>query len=175
MGWLKLVGFLLVLHTAEAAEIDHVSVMYKQGVYSIEVDVAINAEFKKVRTIIDDYDRLDRISTVIIDSSLIGHPEAELIRRRLIAKTCILYFCFKVTAVGDIQEFAAHSESLFQYFLSNRCTPSVVLGWKGVSSKDNGVEACLQSCGNGRKNNYRDCEQAKGKALLCRSVFSSLW
>ena len=104
MGRLKLVWFLLVLHTAEAAEINHASVMYKQGVYRIEVDVAINAEIKKVRIIIDDYDRLDRLSTAIIDSTLIDNPEAELIRHRITGKTCILFFCFKAIVVGDIQE-----------------------------------------------------------------------
>ncbi len=106
---IKISRYLLVLcillcHPVSAGEIQSSSISYQQGVYKLAIDVIIDAQFEAVYGIVTDYERLHRLSKSFIESALIETAEPDTKRRRLVLRSCILFFCFKLIIVEDIQE-----------------------------------------------------------------------
>jgi hypothetical protein len=87
-----------------AGEIQQASVEHKDGVYTLELDVVVASQFAPVHAIIRNSENLDQISDVLIETSLLGDADAEIKRRRLVVKTCILFFCFTAKMVEDVWE-----------------------------------------------------------------------
>lgn len=87
-----------------AGQVNHSSVDYKAGVYSLSLDVEIDAAFETVREIVTDYANLDQLSNMLIESAMISSPDDKFKRRLLVARTCILFFCRNVRMVEDIEE-----------------------------------------------------------------------
>ncbi len=54
--------------------------------------------------IITDYANIHRISNLLRDSSRLDAPQENGIRRRLVSKICILFFCFESEIVEDVEE-----------------------------------------------------------------------
>lgn len=87
-----------------AGQVNHSSVDYKAGVYSLSLDVEIDAAFEIVRLIVTDYASLDQLSNMLIESAMISSPDDKLKRRLLVVRTCILFFCRNVRMVEEIEE-----------------------------------------------------------------------
>jgi hypothetical protein len=87
-----------------AGEIQHAKVQHKKGVYILELDVVVASRYEPVLALVTDYEHLNRISEVLIETSLISEANAEIKRRRLVVKTCILVFCFTARMVEDVWE-----------------------------------------------------------------------
>lgn len=108
---IKISRYLLVLcvvicHPVSAGEIQSSSISYQQGVYKLAIDVIIDAQFEAVYEIVTDNERLHRLSKSFIESALIETSKPDTKRRRLVLRSCILFFCFKLTIVEDIQEIS---------------------------------------------------------------------
>jgi hypothetical protein len=87
-----------------AGELQQAAVSHKDGVYILELDVIVSSSYDAVHAIVTDYDQLHLISEVLIETSLLSEPNAEIKRRKLVARTCILVFCFTATMVEDVWE-----------------------------------------------------------------------
>ncbi|MBT7952609.1 MAG: hypothetical protein HN764_13350 [Gammaproteobacteria bacterium] len=96
--------FLFVIKTVSAGEIQQAEVLHKDGVYILDLKVKLSAPFEPVHAIVTDYDQLHVISEVLIETSLLSEPDAEIKRRRLVVRTCILFFCFTAKMVEDVWE-----------------------------------------------------------------------
>lgn len=101
---LLLYAGLLWFPGSEAGTVRNSDVRYNDGVYSVEMDMEIEADIGAVRAIITDYADIHRVSNLLTGSSLMDAPEEGGIRRRLAAKICILFFCFKSEIVEDVEE-----------------------------------------------------------------------
>lgn len=90
--------------TVYAGQVHDASVDYKDGVYSLKLDVEIEGDFEAVRAIVTDYDNLEQLNDTFIESTMISTPDNSLKRRRIIASSCFLIFCFKIKIVEDVEE-----------------------------------------------------------------------
>ncbi len=77
---------------------------YKDGVYILNLNVKLTSPFEPVHAIVTDYDQLHLISDVLIETSLLSAPDAEIKRRRLVTRTCIFIFCFTAKMIEDVWE-----------------------------------------------------------------------
>jgi hypothetical protein len=96
--------FLFVIKTVSAGDIQQAEVSHKDGVYILDLKVKLSAPFDPVHAIVTDYDQLHLISEVLIETSLLSEADAEIKRRRLVVRTCILIFCFTANMVEDVWE-----------------------------------------------------------------------
>lgn len=94
---------LLLAPGAPAGEVRYTEVRYHDGVYTLEMEMELDAGFDRVRAIITDYDHLARISGLLTATSLVDRPGGGL-RRRLRTRICFLFFCYKPVVVEDVEE-----------------------------------------------------------------------
>ncbi len=97
------VFLLITQNVLYAGEIEHATVRYDQGIYTVDIDLVIDAEQSAVWKIVTDYDHLDRLSNTITESKIL-HRDTEIITTRIVTTSCILFFCFGATLVEDVQE-----------------------------------------------------------------------
>ena len=97
-------ALLLVGVIAQAGDIQWAKVQHKNGIYILELEVVLASRFEPVHAIVTDYDQLHRISEVLVETALISEPDAEIKRRRMVTRTCILIFCFSAKMVEDVWE-----------------------------------------------------------------------
>lgn len=96
-----------ILTAGQAGEVQHATVDYADGDYSVDLSVKINGDRDTIYTIATDYKQLSRLSDVIIESSLISRKDASgstVIRRRMVTRTCVLRFCFDAILIEDLRE-----------------------------------------------------------------------
>lgn len=101
---IALLVFISVSTAVHCGEIQAVSVSHKDGVYTLDLDIIVTSRFEPVYELVTDYDRLKRISEVLVETSLLSEADAEIKRRRLVTRICILFFCFKAKMVEDVWE-----------------------------------------------------------------------
>jgi hypothetical protein len=94
---------LLLAPAAAAGELRYTDVRYHDGVYTLDMDMVLDAGFDRVRALITDYDHMARLSGLLTASSLVDRPGGGL-RRRLQTRICILFFCFTPVVVEDVEE-----------------------------------------------------------------------
>lgn len=100
----RLVCLMLLAGAVQAGEVQHANVKYSKGIYDLTLDIVVDADRDAVYGIVTDYEHLDRISDVLVETALIATPGGDDIRRRLVAQTCILFFCFKINMIEDVEE-----------------------------------------------------------------------
>jgi hypothetical protein len=91
----------LIPLAAQPGELRHAGLLHRGGEYIVHVDADMDANSDTVHAILTDYERLERISPVLDEATLIS---TQPLRLRLRAHTCILFYCFHVKAVGEIVE-----------------------------------------------------------------------
>lgn len=94
---------LLLATAALAGEVRDTEVRYHDGVYTLDMDMVLDAGFDRVRAIITDYDHMARLSGLLTASSLVDRPGGGL-RRRLETRICILFFCYEPVVVENVDE-----------------------------------------------------------------------
>ena len=87
-----------------AGEVQNAKVQHEDGIYTLDLTVVVASRFQPVHALVTDYDQLYRISEILIETSLLSEADAEIKRRRLVVRTCILIFCFTATMVEDVWE-----------------------------------------------------------------------
>ncbi len=98
------VWFLLFSQPAWAGDIQSMEVEYENGVYRLDFDVIIDADLEAVRAIVSDYNQLSRLTDILIESTVLPSPDPDLIRRRMVTRACLLFFCMEAVAVEDVRE-----------------------------------------------------------------------
>lgn len=95
---------LLFTTTAQAGEVRYADVKYQDGIYKLVLDVDLDADRDTVYAIVTDYQKLHRISDALVETTLLSEDKTGKKRRRLVAKTCILFFCFTAKMTEDVEE-----------------------------------------------------------------------
>jgi len=85
-----------------AGEVHHAGVEKDGPVYHLDLDATIEADPDTVFGIVTDYEQLHELSRVVQESHLQRLNGTS--RLTLLARSCILLFCFRVTAVSDLRE-----------------------------------------------------------------------
>ena len=87
-----------------AGEINDSHVDYTDGVYSLTFDVVIDADLQTVRSIITDYADIAELSDLFIHSEILETADDTGLRRLLVARACMLFFCRDMRVVEEIEE-----------------------------------------------------------------------
>ena len=80
---------------ALAAEVRHLDVHHKGGVYSMNVEAYLNAPISDVYAVLTDYDNFERVADAIIESDIVGNPEPGVYLVHTDLKSCVFYFCLE--------------------------------------------------------------------------------
>lgn len=94
--WLICILTFLLSNELESGQIDHMEVNHKAGVYRVDLDVVIDADFSSVYALVTDFERTQRLNTSIVTNELQRDAENQRWKRRLIIETCVLFYCFQV-------------------------------------------------------------------------------
>lgn len=99
-----LAGLVLMFVTTGimGAEILSVTASSRHGIYILEFNAVIMADFATVREIVTNYNQLHQLSQSILESRDLGIDEAGITRRELVTETCILLYCFNAILVEDV-------------------------------------------------------------------------
>jgi hypothetical protein len=87
-----------------AAEVVHLAVNDKQGVYQLALEAILNAPADDVHYIITDYAHIYRIDPSIVESSIMNAPDASVTRVRTLINECVLFVCHPILRVEDVRE-----------------------------------------------------------------------
>lgn len=108
MARLLYTGLLILASiSAQAGEVQHADVTYRDGDYTVDVAVKINGARDTVYAIATDYKQLTQLSDLIIEAGLINYTDANgntVVRRRMVTKSCVLGFCFDAILIEDLWE-----------------------------------------------------------------------
>jgi hypothetical protein len=98
---------LLGMTLVRAGEVQHARVDHQDGDYSVDISVKVSGERDTIYNIATDYKQLARLSDLIVESGLVTRVDpggTTVVRRRLVTRTCVLYYCFNATLVEDVWE-----------------------------------------------------------------------
>ena len=90
--------------TPNAGEIKSANVEHKDNDYRLDLIMQIEAGREGIVALLMDHDNFKQLSEVMIESGLVQDAPEDKIRRRLVVETCIVFFCFKVVMVEDIEQ-----------------------------------------------------------------------
>ena len=97
------IALLLAGCTTQACEIPAAKVSYKKGTYAVAVEMHIDAPPDAVYSMITDYEDMTRLSDTFQESVILNIDDENNLRRRLHIKTCVLFFCFDMAMVEDVE------------------------------------------------------------------------
>ncbi len=90
---------------ASAGEVRYALVEHDSGEYRFHLSMLVQAPPDRVFALLADHDRLHLLSDVLVASARLPGAADKAVRRRLVARTCILFFCFRVAVVEDAETF----------------------------------------------------------------------
>ena len=88
-----------------AGEVEFAHVEHEGNEYRLNLGMKIQAGKDDVFALLTDHEQLQRISDVLTESAILQRINENIIRRRLVAETCVLFFCFKAVMVEDAEAF----------------------------------------------------------------------
>lgn len=103
MQRLLVFSLILNINLVYAGEVKKAVVQNEKGLYTLDIDVIVDAEQSAVWKIITDYDHMDRLNDMVTESGIIRNDN-ETITVRTINKTCILLYCINARLVQNFQE-----------------------------------------------------------------------
>jgi hypothetical protein len=93
---------LLLSGPVAAYTLDDTSIRHSAGVYTVAFDMRLDADAAQVRSLMTDYDRLDRLSDIVIDSRVLDVMPDGSKRMQLDVRACVWIFCRTVRRVQDV-------------------------------------------------------------------------
>ena len=90
--------------TPSAGEIKSANVEHEGKDYRLNLVMEIDAGREEIVALLLDHENFKQLSEVMIESGLAQDAPEDKTRRRLVVKTCIAFFCFKVVMVEDIEQ-----------------------------------------------------------------------
>ena len=94
---------LLPVSVAQAGSVDHVRARHEHGVYTVDLDMVLDATAANVQAIVTDYDGLHRLSSSIVESRRLPPSVTEVERRRVVYRACFLIYCFTAIMVEAVR------------------------------------------------------------------------
>ncbi|MCY4360948.1 MAG: hypothetical protein OXE42_01995 [Gammaproteobacteria bacterium] len=89
--------------SSSAGEIKSANVEHKGKDYRLDLVMEIEAGREGIVALLMDHENFKQLSEVMLESGLVDDAPEDKTRRRLVVKTCIVFFCFKVVMVEDIE------------------------------------------------------------------------
>jgi Polyketide cyclase / dehydrase and lipid transport len=96
----------LFAFTANASQLVRLEVDQHADIYTVYVEMELDAPVERVRAILTDYAHLDRLNPSITASEIIDHEGGGTVRVLTRFENCILFLCLTVQRVEDITEDA---------------------------------------------------------------------
>ncbi|MBI1732042.1 MAG: SRPBCC family protein [Gammaproteobacteria bacterium] len=97
---------LWLLGPASAAwggEIEHVEARHQRGVFTVDLEMVLNASAERVEAIVNDYDGLLRLSSAIVESARLPPTDAEPHRRRVVYRSCFVFYCVTCAMIEAVR------------------------------------------------------------------------
>ncbi len=94
---------LLPMSLVLAGSVEQVRARHKQGVYTVDLTMVLNAPVANVRAVVTDYDGLHRLSSSIIESRRLPPSAIDPERRRVVYRACFLVYCFTAIMVEAVR------------------------------------------------------------------------
>ena len=110
MRALSLFLMLFINGGLQAGEVRLMEVSHLDGIYRLEFDAVIAADFDKVYLLVTDHAHLEQLSDIIIESALIEASPDGKAQRRLVMRSCLLLYCVKAIMVEAFEELEEGQE-----------------------------------------------------------------
>ena len=88
-----------------AGEIKYAKAEHEGNVYRLNLTMEVDAGQEDLVALLTDHENFHQLSAVMIESGLVPDAPENTTRRRLVVKTCIVFFCIKVVMVEDVEQF----------------------------------------------------------------------
>lgn len=88
-----------------AGEITSASAEHEGNDYRLHLTMHVNAGQEDLLALLTDYENFHQLSAVMADSGIVEDAPEDTTRRRIVVETCIVFFCFKVVMVEDVELF----------------------------------------------------------------------
>jgi hypothetical protein len=88
---------------AVAGTIERLETTHANGRYTVSFEVVLDAPRDRVWQIMTDYERLPRVSKIIVESRILKQENAHRHRVGVTLEACVLIFCKTVKRVVDIE------------------------------------------------------------------------
>ena len=88
--------------TANASQFVLLEVNQQAGIFIVHVEMNFDAPAEQVRSILTDYENLDRLNASITSSEIIGASHNGVVRVLTRFRNCVLIFCMDIQKVEDI-------------------------------------------------------------------------
>ncbi len=88
-----------------AGEIESAHVEHEGNDYQLHLVMRVDADKEELLALLTDHENFHQLSEVMLESSLVKDAPEDKTRRRLVVGTCIVFFCFKVVMVEDMELF----------------------------------------------------------------------
>lgn len=105
--WLLALCCCLPLLATQAAEVKHLDVSHKDGLYEVAMDVLINAPSSEVWALMSDHRNLAKLSPDTRESVVLSRstqPGSE--RIKVVLHPCLLLFCKDLVKISDVQKIS---------------------------------------------------------------------
>ena len=90
---------------SSAGEIKSANVQHKGNDYRLDLVMQVEVGREGIVALLTDHENFKQLSEVMIESGLVQDAPEDKTRRRLVVETCIVFFCFKVVMVEDLELF----------------------------------------------------------------------
>jgi len=90
--------------TANASQFVLLEVNQQADIFIVHVEMNFEAPAERVRSILTDYENLDRLNASITSSEIIGASQNGIVRVLTRFSNCVLFFCMDIQKVEDISE-----------------------------------------------------------------------
>lgn len=87
---------------AEAGQVQRASVDYRDGAFSIVLEMHVYGDAEVIRRLLTDYEHLSRYNDSIAESRQLESPEPNVVRARIVTEDCIGIFCARLVQVQDV-------------------------------------------------------------------------
>lgn len=92
------------LGSADGGEVEHADIEYRDGRYTIDLAVRLDAPPDRVLAVVRDPDRLAQISEAIVEVEILERPDPSRFLRKVHIEKCLLMFCFDKVMVEWIED-----------------------------------------------------------------------
>lgn len=103
-GWtVPVVASFVAVGSAGAGEVEHADIEYRDGRYTIDLAVRLDAPPARVLEVVRDPDRLAEVSDAIVGVQILERPDSSRYLRKVHIEKCLLMFCFDKVMVEWIE------------------------------------------------------------------------
>jgi hypothetical protein len=89
---------------AEAGQVHRASVDYRDGAFSIVLEMHVYGDADVIRRLLTDYEHLSQFNDSVTESQQLESPDPDVLRARIVTEDCIAFLCAKLVQVQDVRQ-----------------------------------------------------------------------